>query len=40
MLEPLTARLRAERNFAVDVGHLTIFGSCVECPSGSRREEE
>ncbi|MBF4769188.1 transcriptional repressor [Nocardioides agariphilus] len=31
MLAPLGARLRDERNFAVDVGHLTMFGTCVEC---------
>ena len=32
MLQPLNDRLRAEHNFAVDVGHLTVFGTCVECP--------
>jgi Fur family transcriptional regulator, ferric uptake regulator len=32
MLASLTARLRDEQNFAVDVGHLTVFGDCVECP--------
>jgi hypothetical protein len=32
MLTSLTDRLRDERNFAVDVGHLTVFGACVECP--------
>jgi Fur family ferric uptake transcriptional regulator len=31
MRAPLGARLRDERNFAVDVGHLTMFGTCVEC---------
>ena len=34
MLEPLTDRLRAEHDFVLDVGHLTVFGSCVECPEG------
>ena len=32
MLQPLTDRLRDEHNFDVDVGHLTVFGACVECP--------
>ena len=32
MLQPLTDRLRDEQNFVVDVGHLTVFGACVECP--------
>jgi Fur family ferric uptake transcriptional regulator len=32
MLASLTERLRDEQNFAVDVGHLTVFGACVECP--------
>ena len=27
-----TARLRDELGFVVDVGHLTIFGRCVDCP--------
>ena len=31
MLTSLTERLRDEQNFAVDVGHLTVFGACVEC---------
>ena len=26
----LVARLRAEHGFAVDLGHLAIFGNCVE----------
>jgi Fur family ferric uptake transcriptional regulator len=38
MLEPLTDRLRAEHNFVVDVGHLTVFGTCVECLPDSRHE--
>ena len=32
VLQPLADRLRDEQNFAVDVGHLTVFGACVECP--------
>jgi Fur family transcriptional regulator, ferric uptake regulator len=39
MLEPLTDRLRAEQNFALDVGHLTVFGTCVECPPESQHED-
>ena len=39
MLEPLTDRLRAEHDFAVDVGHLTVFGTCVECRP-SRTDED
>jgi Fur family ferric uptake transcriptional regulator len=35
VLGPVTDRLRDEQNFAVDVGHLTVFGRCVECPGGS-----
>ena len=31
MLTPLAERLRDEHNFVVDVGHLTMFGTCVEC---------
>jgi Fur family ferric uptake transcriptional regulator len=32
MLQPVTDRLRDEQAFVVDVGHLTVFGTCVECP--------
>jgi Fur family ferric uptake transcriptional regulator len=28
---PLAARLREEQGFVIDVGHLAIFGECVEC---------
>jgi Fur family ferric uptake transcriptional regulator len=35
MLQPLTDRLRGEHNFTVDVGHLTVFGTCVVCPEGT-----
>jgi Fur family ferric uptake transcriptional regulator len=34
MLQDLSDRLREVHNFAVDVGHLTVFGACVECPEG------
>lgn len=29
----LSRRLRAEHRFVVDVGHLTVFGTCEECES-------
>jgi Fur family ferric uptake transcriptional regulator len=29
VLQPLNDRLRQDQNFAVDVGHLTIFGTCA-----------
>jgi Fur family ferric uptake transcriptional regulator len=32
VIEPLTSRLDAEHSFTVDVGHLTVFGTCKECP--------
>jgi Fur family ferric uptake transcriptional regulator len=32
VIEPLTSRLDAEHSFTVDVGHLTVFGNCKECP--------
>jgi Fur family ferric uptake transcriptional regulator len=35
MLQTLTDRLRDEQGFVVDIGHLTVFGTCVECPEGS-----
>lgn len=31
VLEPLRERLLAEHAFVVDVGHLTVFGTCEEC---------
>lgn len=35
LVTPLTERLRGEHGFAADVGHLTIFGECVECAPGT-----
>ena len=32
-ITPLGDRLRDEHGFVVDVGHLTIFGHCVDCPT-------
>jgi Fur family ferric uptake transcriptional regulator len=31
VLDDLTATLRAQHAFVVDIGHLTVFGHCVEC---------
>ena len=31
MVAPLAERLREEQGFVIDVGHLAIFGECVEC---------
>jgi Fur family ferric uptake transcriptional regulator len=31
VVAPLAERLRAEQGFVIDVGHLAIFGNCVEC---------
>ena len=32
VVRPFADRLRAERGFVADVGHLTVFGHCEECP--------
>jgi Fur family transcriptional regulator, ferric uptake regulator len=32
VLDPLLARLRDEFAFEADVGHLTVFGKCKDCP--------
>ena len=31
VIAPLTARLQTDHSFIVDVGHLTVFGTCKEC---------
>jgi Fur family ferric uptake transcriptional regulator len=31
VVAPLADRLREEQGFGIDVGHLAIFGECVEC---------
>ncbi len=31
MLDQLAADLRQRHHFAIDVGHLTVFGTCEEC---------
>ena len=31
VVAPFADRLRAEQDFVIDVGHLAIFGTCVEC---------
>ena len=32
MLDQLGADLREQHGFVIDVGHLTVFGACEECP--------
>ena len=32
VLQPLVTRLRDEHHFEPDVGHLTVHGTCKECP--------
>ena len=31
VVAPFAEQLRAQRDFVIDVGHLAIFGTCVEC---------
>lgn len=31
VIAPLAARLREEQAFDIDVGHLAVFGRCVDC---------
>ena len=31
LLDPVAARLREERGFATDVGHVALFGRCASC---------
>jgi Fur family ferric uptake transcriptional regulator len=31
VVAPFASRLREEQGFTIDVGHLAIFGECVEC---------
>ena len=31
VLQPLLDRLDADHGFTVDVGHLTVFGTCKDC---------
>ncbi len=40
MLRPVTDRLREEHGFTVDVGHLAVFGACVECPPHQPQDQE
>jgi len=35
VLAPFASRLREEQGFVIDVGHLAIFGECVECEDTS-----
>ncbi len=38
VLSDLVATLRAAHGFVADVGHLTVFGRCVECPPDEEDE--
>ena len=31
VIAPLADRMRDEQGFVIDVGHLAVFGNCVEC---------
>ncbi|MEV4635989.1 Fur family transcriptional regulator [Actinoplanes sp. NPDC049548] len=35
IMEPVTARLLDERDFRVDVGHVSLFGVCGDCKESS-----
>ncbi len=37
-LRPLADRLVTERGFAVDIGHVALFGVCVRCGSEGQQE--
>jgi Fur family ferric uptake transcriptional regulator len=39
MLDDLAAGLRSKHGFVVDVGHLTVFGHCEDCPSEAQSAE-
>ena len=32
VIEPFAETLRASQGFVADIGHLTVFGHCEECP--------
>lgn len=38
VVTPLTRRLRDEQGFVADVGHLTVFGHCVDCVPAESEE--
>jgi Fur family ferric uptake transcriptional regulator len=40
VLDPLLARLREEFAFEADIGHLTVFGRCLDCPPGEQGDPE
>lgn len=35
----LTSRLRSDLGFVADIGHLTVFGACATCATGSEHPE-
>ena len=40
VISDLLARLRDEHGFDVDVGHLTMFGQCTDCPPEPPTDDE
>ena len=36
VLDSLLARLRGEFDFEADIGHLAVFGRCLDCPPGEQ----
>jgi Fur family ferric uptake transcriptional regulator len=36
LLRPLADQLAADRGFAVDIGHVALFGVCAECGNGGK----
>jgi Fur family ferric uptake transcriptional regulator len=34
VLQPVTDRLREQRGFRVDIGHVALFGVCADCADG------
>jgi Fur family transcriptional regulator, ferric uptake regulator len=40
MVAPLDTALRSEHGFVIDVGHLAIFGECVECEDSDKSDDQ
>ncbi|WP_067438090.1 Fur family transcriptional regulator [Nocardioides jensenii] len=39
VMGPVVERLRAEQGFVPDLGHLAMFGHCVDCEAGQNRQQ-
>jgi Fur family ferric uptake transcriptional regulator len=39
VLQPVTDRLREQRGFRVDIGHVALFGVCADCAAKAETEE-